>query len=57
LTNDITPKEMYDIIITNNNEDACRILVETCKEKGGKDNISVIVFEGECSDDRHITRE
>ncbi|MCG4578948.1 Stp1/IreP family PP2C-type Ser/Thr phosphatase [Clostridium cochlearium] len=57
LTNDITPKEMYDIIITNNNENACRILVETCKEKGGKDNISVIVFEGECSDDRHITRE
>ncbi|RXI47639.1 Stp1/IreP family PP2C-type Ser/Thr phosphatase [Clostridium tetani] len=57
LTNDITPKEMYDIIITNNNENACRILLESCKEKGGKDNISVIVFEGECSDDRHIARK
>lgn len=57
LTNDIKPKEMYDIIVTNNNENACRILVESCKKKGGKDNISVIVFEGECSDDRHIARE
>ena len=57
LTNDIKPKEMYDIIVTNNNENACRLLVESCKKKGGKDNISVIVFEGECSDDRHIARE
>lgn len=57
LTNDIIPKEMCDIIIKNNNKNACKDLVEFSKGKGGKDNISVIVFEGECSDDRHITRK
>ncbi|MCY6483999.1 Stp1/IreP family PP2C-type Ser/Thr phosphatase [Clostridium aestuarii] len=57
LTNEVSRKEMYDIIMNNNNEEACRLLVELCKGKGGKDNISVIVFGGECEDDRNYTGE
>lgn len=57
LTNDVTPREMYDIIIKNSNEESCRLLVELSKKKGGRDNISVIVFEGECKDDRYFTRK
>ncbi|WP_027623413.1 Stp1/IreP family PP2C-type Ser/Thr phosphatase [Clostridium lundense] len=55
LTNDVTPKEMYDIIMKNSNEESCRLLVELSKKKGGRDNISVIVVEGECKDDRYFT--
>ncbi|MBA5850518.1 Stp1/IreP family PP2C-type Ser/Thr phosphatase [Clostridium sp. cel8] len=52
LSNEVSLNEMYDIIMRNNNEEACRQLVELSKLKGGRDNISVIVFEGECEDDR-----
>ncbi|WP_315114955.1 Stp1/IreP family PP2C-type Ser/Thr phosphatase [uncultured Clostridium sp.] len=55
LTNDVTLNEIYDIIIKNNCCDASRLLIELSKEKGGRDNISVIVFEGECKDDRYFT--
>ena len=55
LTNDVTPGEMCDIIKKYSNEESCRVLVELSKEKGGRDNISVIVFEGECKDDRYFT--
>lgn len=48
LSNEVSKKEMYDIIIKNNNHDACKSLVNLCKEKGGRDNISVIIFEGVC---------
>ncbi|MEA4827750.1 MAG: serine/threonine-protein phosphatase, partial [Clostridium sp.] len=57
LTNEVSKEEMYDIIIQNNNEDSCRLLVELCKNKGGRDNISVIVFEGECKYDRNYSRK
>lgn len=57
LTNEISKEEIYDIIINNNNEDASKHLVELSKEKGGRDNISVIVFEGECKNDRYYSRE
>jgi len=33
------------------------MLVDLSKSKGGRDNISVIVFEGECRDDRNHIRE
>jgi serine/threonine protein phosphatase PrpC len=56
LTNDVTYTEMYDIIMKNDNESSCKMLVELCKSKGGRDNISVIVFEGECRDDRNHIR-
>lgn len=53
LSNEVELNEMYDIIMgNNNNNDACRQLIELSKLKGGRDNISVIVFEGECKDDR-----
>ncbi|MBU5482730.1 Stp1/IreP family PP2C-type Ser/Thr phosphatase [Clostridium sp. MSJ-11] len=55
LTNDVTPNQIYDIIMKNNCCDASKLLVELSKEKGGRDNISVIVFEGECKDDRYFT--
>src|SRR5665647_494271 len=48
LTNDVTYSEMYDIIIKNENDSSCKMLVDLSKSKGGRDNISVIVFEGEC---------
>lgn len=48
LSNLVNASEMYDIILNNNNEDACRMLVDLSKLKGGRDNISVIVFGGEC---------
>ncbi|AZV56256.1 Stp1/IreP family PP2C-type Ser/Thr phosphatase [Clostridium sp. AWRP] len=48
LSNGVNMNEMYDIIMNNNNEDACKQLIELSKLRGGKDNISVIVFEGEC---------
>ncbi|NEZ46013.1 Stp1/IreP family PP2C-type Ser/Thr phosphatase [Clostridium niameyense] len=55
LTNYVNENEMYDIITKNkqNNEAACRQLVDLSKLKGGKDNISVILFEGECEYDRN----
>ena len=48
LSNGVNMNEMYDIIMDNNNEDACKQLIELSNLRGGKDNISVIVFEGEC---------
>ena len=57
LTNDVTFSEMYDIIIGNENETSCKKLVDLSKSKGGRDNISVIIFEGECRDDRNHIRE
>ncbi len=53
LSNRVTISEMYDIILNNNNENACKQLIELSKLKGGRDNISVIVFGGECEDDRN----
>jgi serine/threonine protein phosphatase PrpC len=53
LTNDVTYSEMYDIIMKNDNVSSCKLLVDLSKSKGGRDNISVIVFEGECRDDRN----
>lgn len=55
LTNDVTPEQICDIIIKNNCNDASKLLIDLSKEKGGRDNISVIVFEGECKDDRCFT--
>lgn len=44
LSNGVNLSEMYDIILKNDNEDACRQLIELSKLKGARDNISVIVF-------------
>ncbi|WP_185648928.1 Stp1/IreP family PP2C-type Ser/Thr phosphatase [Clostridium sp. DJ247] len=52
LSNGVNASEMYDIILGSDNEDACRRLIELSNLKGGRDNISVIVFEGEGKYDR-----
>jgi serine/threonine protein phosphatase PrpC len=54
LSNFIKDEELYDIIM--NNDNCCEELIELSKSRGGKDNISVIVFEGECRDDRNHSR-
>ena len=54
LSNLIKEEELYDIVIKNDN--CCLELIELSKSRGGKDNISVIVFEGECKDDRNYSR-
>ncbi|MHC1721272.1 MAG: Stp1/IreP family PP2C-type Ser/Thr phosphatase [Clostridiaceae bacterium] len=45
LSNFINEEELYDII--ENHDNCCLKLIELSKERGAKDNISVIVFEGE----------
>ncbi len=57
LTNDVTYSEIYDMIMENDNVSSCKMLVDLSKSRGGRDNISVIVFEGECRDDRNHIRE
>ncbi|WP_242950846.1 Stp1/IreP family PP2C-type Ser/Thr phosphatase [Clostridium felsineum] len=52
LTNVVDTQEIYNIVLENDKEMACHKLIELSKEKGSRDNISVIVFEGECKDDR-----
>jgi protein phosphatase len=50
LSNLINEQELYDIVMKS--DDCCAELVELSKSRGAKDNISVIVFEGEWRDDR-----
>lgn len=50
LSNLIDEQELYDFVM--NNDDCCAELIELSKSRGTKDNISVIVFEGEWRDDR-----
>lgn len=57
LSNDVYENEMYEIAMKNDNQVACNSLVELSKQKGSRDNISVIIFEGECKDDRYFTRK
>lgn len=57
LTNVVSKHEIYDIIIkNNNNNDICSQLIELSKLKGSKDNISVIIFEGECENFGNYTK-
>lgn len=49
LTKEIDDDELFDILKSNNdNQVICHNLIDKCKLKGANDNISVIVFEGEC---------
>jgi len=47
LSNFVSSTEMFEIISQNNNEDSSKKLIQLGKEKGSRDNLSVIVFEGE----------
>lgn len=54
LTNEVNEDEMLKILYSDDSN-ICLKLVELSKEKGGRDNISVIIFKGECADDwNHI---
>ncbi|MDP4177435.1 MAG: Stp1/IreP family PP2C-type Ser/Thr phosphatase [Bacillota bacterium] len=57
LSNNVNKKEMCDILLNYDNNEACVKMVELSKQKGSKDNISVIVFEGECKNDRNFIRK
>ncbi|MDP4091056.1 MAG: Stp1/IreP family PP2C-type Ser/Thr phosphatase [Bacillota bacterium] len=59
LINDVQPEEILDCIKRNeNNAEACRELIDLAKVRGGRDNITVMVIEGECSNDRnHIKQQ
>lgn len=57
LTNEVTGEELYNIVSEYNSQEACNKLIETCKSREARDNISVIVIEGECNDDRYFTRK
>jgi protein phosphatase len=45
LSNFVEPHEIAEKVIHNNPEDACHILVDLANERGGMDNITVIVIE------------
>ncbi|HEY5561147.1 MAG TPA: Stp1/IreP family PP2C-type Ser/Thr phosphatase [Clostridiaceae bacterium] len=47
LTNELTDSEIYEIISKSDNQSGSLKLIEESKIKGGRDNISVIVFEGD----------
>lgn len=47
LSNEVSPFEMYEIINNNSLKDACRLMVDKAKENGGRDNISLILIEGD----------
>ena len=51
LSNSLSDLEMYQAIVGNTNTDACKQLIRIAKQKGGRDNITVIIFEGECEND------
>lgn len=55
LTNSIGEEEILKVINTYNSEEACKKLIELSKENGGRDNITVIIFEGECNNGRDFT--
>ncbi|MBK1810613.1 Stp1/IreP family PP2C-type Ser/Thr phosphatase [Clostridium sp. YIM B02505] len=48
LTNEISNEEIKGLIKSKSNyDDACTALVELAKDRGGKDNITVMIFGGE----------
>lgn len=55
LTNEVSEQEICDII-NNDKTNCCEELINLSKERGGRDNISVIIFKGECGDDRNHIR-
>jgi protein phosphatase len=48
LTNVVTKEEIYDVAHDNDNITASSKLIELSIQKGSRDNISVMIFEGEC---------
>jgi PPM family protein phosphatase len=57
LTNSLSKEEIYDIITKNDCKSSCDKLIELSKQRGGRDNITVIIFEGGCKDGRDFTKQ
>jgi protein phosphatase len=57
LSNLLSADEIYEITMNSDNTSACRKLIDISNQRGGRDNTTVIIFEGECKDDRYFTRE
>lgn len=57
LSDEVRKDEIFQIVMEHNCKEACKRLIEVSKARGARDNISVIVFEGECKDDRYFTGE
>lgn len=47
LTNWVSEEDMYNIIMSNDNTEASRKLVKLSLDNGSRDNVSIIIFEGE----------
>lgn len=48
LTNEVSKEEIRDIVLSKSNfEEACSVLVDLANDRGGKDNITVMIFGGE----------
>lgn len=45
LTNLVEDPEIYDMIISNSLEDSCSKLVKLANDRGGNDNITIVIFE------------
>ena len=54
LSNMVSPEEICDIVGENNPEASCRRLVDLANERGGDDNITVIVLKGLAVQKQHI---
>jgi serine/threonine protein phosphatase PrpC len=54
LSNMVSPEEICDIVRENNPEASCRQLVDLANERGGDDNITVIVLKGLAVQKQHI---
>lgn len=58
LTNDVMPEEIANCIMnSDNNMAACKELINLAKTRGGRDNISVMIFEGEGNNDWNYARQ
>lgn len=57
LSNMMDDEEIRDIVTTNGPEDACKRLVDIANERGGDDNITVIIAEIEALDDEDTKSE
>jgi PPM family protein phosphatase len=58
LTDEVPKEEIKSYIIEcKDNMEACRKLIDLVKQRGGRDNISVMIFEGVNEDDRYNTGE
>lgn len=53
LTNFLSEEDMFKIICENDNETACERLVDLSLKNGSRDNVSILIFEGDVKDDRY----